>query len=299
MKLFYFKDPHGNFGDDLNPWLWSKLIPELLDDDPDELFVGIGTLLNHRIPAGPRKHVFGSGLGYGRPPLVDDRWTFHAVRGPMTAQALGLSADRSVCDSAILLRQVETRRGGNPNGPVGFIATGQTIGFFDWASLCKQHDIRFISCHDSVDSVLDSLLSCRVVLCEAMHGAIVCDALRVPWVPVRCTTGVLASKWQDWAASIGLTYEPSDIPTLHKTPPKRLQQLKHRVKRTLRDTGLWTRMTPPPPRPSSKADCELAGQKLREAALRLPFLSEEACIARLTDILAERLQALSQAHRVR
>jgi hypothetical protein len=61
MRLHYYKDPHGNFGDDLNPWLWSKLIPDLLDDDGRTLFVGIGTILRREIPRGPGKVVFGSG----------------------------------------------------------------------------------------------------------------------------------------------------------------------------------------------------------------------------------------------
>ena len=65
MQLYYFKDRHGNFGDDLNPWLWGQLLPEVLRGPSDELFVGIGTLLNHRLPAAPIKHVFGSGHGYG------------------------------------------------------------------------------------------------------------------------------------------------------------------------------------------------------------------------------------------
>jgi succinoglycan biosynthesis protein ExoV len=33
MKLFYFKDPAGNFGDDLNLWLWPKVLPGILDED--------------------------------------------------------------------------------------------------------------------------------------------------------------------------------------------------------------------------------------------------------------------------
>ncbi len=65
MQLYYFKDRRGNFGDDLNPWLWRQLLPEVMQGSPDELFVGIGTLLNHRLPAAPLKHVFGSGHGYG------------------------------------------------------------------------------------------------------------------------------------------------------------------------------------------------------------------------------------------
>ena len=71
MKLFYYKDPGGNFGDDLNAWLWPRLIPELLDDRDDTLFVGIGSILDRRIPQEPRKIVFGTGVGYGLLPVLD------------------------------------------------------------------------------------------------------------------------------------------------------------------------------------------------------------------------------------
>lgn len=39
MKLFYYKGETDNFGDDLNPWLWSKIASDIIDDDPSELFV--------------------------------------------------------------------------------------------------------------------------------------------------------------------------------------------------------------------------------------------------------------------
>ena len=74
MKLMYYRDERGNFGDDLNPWLWERLLPGFLDDRDDVLLVVIGTILNHAIPAEPVKVVFGSGVGYGNLPILDDRW---------------------------------------------------------------------------------------------------------------------------------------------------------------------------------------------------------------------------------
>ncbi len=91
MQLHYYRDGIGNFGDDLNAWLWPRLIPDLLDDNPDTLFLGIGTLLNNRLPSRPRKVVFGTGAGYGESlPSLDERWRIYCVRGPLTAMALGL-----------------------------------------------------------------------------------------------------------------------------------------------------------------------------------------------------------------
>ena len=62
MKLYYYRDPVGNFGDDLNPWIWTTLLPDFLDDDDTDLFLGIGTVINSAVPSAPRKLVFGAGL---------------------------------------------------------------------------------------------------------------------------------------------------------------------------------------------------------------------------------------------
>src|SRR5882762_4159193 len=119
MLLYYHKDPKGNFGDDLNPWLWDRLLPGFFRGDfphepklrnacPDgeTLFIGIGTLLNRdrNIPEGPRKIVFGSGSGYGPPPVIDASWDISCVRGPLTAEMLGLDKSLAVTDPAVLVR---------------------------------------------------------------------------------------------------------------------------------------------------------------------------------------------------
>jgi succinoglycan biosynthesis protein ExoV len=66
MKLFYFRGENGvtNFGDELNMYLWPRVFPDAFDEDKSVQFVGIGTLLNDRLPAAPRTVVFGAGVGY-------------------------------------------------------------------------------------------------------------------------------------------------------------------------------------------------------------------------------------------
>lgn len=290
MQLHYYRDPLGNFGDDLNPWLWPQLLPGVLDDDPGELLVGIGSLLNHRLPALPHKHVFGSGVGYGSLPVIDRRWTFHAVRGPHSAARLGLSACRAVSDSAILLRLVEPRRGASADGPVGFMPTGQTLDSFDWAAMCREAGLEFISPRGDPRQVVQRLLGCRRVLCEAMHGAIVCDALRIPWVAVRCTPDVLAAKWIDWLASLGLDYKPVDLPTLHGEDGG----LRDELKRWVGKVGLGRHITPPPPRPSPARLCGLAQSRLAAAARMQGTLSEDRCLEERTEQLALRLAQFRQ-----
>jgi succinoglycan biosynthesis protein ExoV len=298
MKLHYFKDPTGNFGDDLNPWLWSRLIPDLLDEDEGSLFVGIGTLINHRLPSAPVKHVFGSGFGYGEKPVIDARFVFHAVRGPDTASALGLPASCAVTDSAVLIRAVDTARGGDASGPVGFIPTGQTLDFFDWEPICTQLGLRFISCRWEVDRVLAEMRKCSKLLCEAMHGAIVADALRVPWVPIRCNEDVLAFKWQDWLSTLDLRYDPSSITTLHDHGRDlgALGRLKNSLKRQLDKTPLASaNWSAAPPADSSASQIQQAQAQLAAAARRAPTLSDERLLDAHTGELLERLSRMRRA----
>src|SRR5690242_13980799 len=96
MKLLYWKGPGGetNFGDELNPWLWQRLLPGVFDEDDRTVFYGIGTVLGSVIKEESRKVdrrlVFGSGAGYGQIPRMDRTWNIYCVRGPLTAQALAL-----------------------------------------------------------------------------------------------------------------------------------------------------------------------------------------------------------------
>jgi len=80
-------------------------------------------------------------------------------------------------------------------------------------------DLTFIDPQQQVDDVLDAIGSTSLLITEALHGAIVADALRVPWVPVSASPAVLDVKWQDWCQSVGLTYKPEKLPALWQPRP--------------------------------------------------------------------------------
>lgn len=82
MKMFAYRGKHENFGDELNHWLWERLLPGFFDDDESQLFLGIGSILYDNFDPNMQKIVFGSGYGgYTNPPKVDRNWTFYFVRG--------------------------------------------------------------------------------------------------------------------------------------------------------------------------------------------------------------------------
>lgn len=214
--LYYHHAENGNFGDDLNPWLWSRLLGDLLDGEyrrgrsdtelatDDTLLVGIGTILDDLIPAHCRKIVMGSGKGYENEPIIDDRWQFLAVRGAHTAKSLGLS-DVTLGDGAYLLTSVfmPTTRGNE----VGFVPHHRSTKHTVWRDITKSAGVRYIDPCQSVEDVIRELLSCRLLITEAMHGAILADVFRIPWIPVKTYHQVLEFKWRDWTSSLGLKYE--------------------------------------------------------------------------------------------
>ena len=207
MLLHYYKTLP-NFGDALNPWLWPQLLPGRFSPpaadgagDPDTLFLGIGTILQRSVPAAGRYIVFGSGAGYGDLPSLDSRWEFHAVRGPFTAAALGLPAELAVTDAAYLLALVDLPSPQDGRA-IGFMPHWRSLRRIPWHSICDLAGLRFINPLARVESVLGDIRGCDCVITEAMHGAIVADLLRVPWVPVRLGEHFLDFKWRDWLSAM-------------------------------------------------------------------------------------------------
>ena len=210
MKLHYHRNKDGisNFGDDLNPWLWSRLLTEELDDDPHAMFLGIGTLLNDRLPPAPARVVFGTGFGIGGPPVVDASWTFYAVRGPLSAKTLGLAPEYAVTDPAILVSHFVPPA--SPSTRVSFSYMPHYRNACDtWRHACERIGFGYIDPRRPVEEVLQAVQSTRVLLAEAMHGAIIADTLRVPWVPIRSRDKILRFKWEDWCTSMDVRYQPA------------------------------------------------------------------------------------------
>lgn len=231
MKVIYFQDPEGNFGDELNRWLWPRLFNgavtgfghhgiETREENQTEslLFYGIGTILDDRIPVEPRKIIFGSGFGYGDPISNLKNCEIIFVRGSKTAKAIGVPAEKALTDPAVLLRHffpvvsMEERI-----HDVSFMPHHSTTAGSFWESACKDSGINYISPMGfDVETVVKEISSSRLVIAEAMHAAIVADAFRVPWIPVTSVPETNPFKWQDWCESLDLEYQPNRITPIYK-----------------------------------------------------------------------------------
>jgi succinoglycan biosynthesis protein ExoV len=299
MKLYYYKHASGNFGDDLNPWIWETLAPELFDDDDSQVLVGIGTLINDKAPVKPLKLVFGSGVGYNGAPQIDDSWRFLCVRGPRSAQFLNLDRSLAISDPAVLLTQV-TGPAPQKTGKVVFMPHHGSLHNADWRPVCAQAGIDFLDPSDDARETVRRIREARLVIAEAMHAAIVADAFRVPWIPVNCYEHILDFKWRDWTESLGMGYLPTALPSLwdmERHLPS-ADRIKGKIKRALRSSGIWSaNWTPPVPATTGAREFDsAAGQLATLASGGTAYLSPEPAHLESIERLLEKLAQLRREH---
>jgi hypothetical protein len=158
----------------------------------------------------------GTGTGYGRFPrnVHDKSWRIFAVRGPLTAQAIG-NSELAVTDPAVLLSLLPEFQASRRSG-AAFVPHWTTAASGQWEEICELIGIEFIDPRDEARSVIRRIASSAIVIAESMHGAIVADAFRVPWVPVVISHS-RPLKWHDWTLSLGLQYHPIRITNLNSS----------------------------------------------------------------------------------
>jgi len=208
--MYYFRGYIPNFGDELNATLMPKVFPDLFEGGED-LFLGIGSVIFDNHPVDRNKVVFGSGYGgYTALPVFNETWKIYCVRGPRTAALCGLSPDFVAGDAAILIKKFRPPKL-EPAKGFSFMPHWLSVGKGHWQAACDIAGVKFIDPSAPVEEVLQAIESSEAVITEAMHGAIVSDALRVPWIPVLPIQKIHRMKWFDWAEALDLSLEHNRI----------------------------------------------------------------------------------------
>jgi succinoglycan biosynthesis protein ExoV len=219
----------------------------------------------------------------------------YCVRGPRSARALGLAPDLAVTDGAVLVRTLK-HPGPAPALAAAYMPHWRSDYHGDWRRVCQAAGLHFIDPAGSVETILDDIQRSRLLITEALHGAIVADALRVPWVPVKAYRHVLAFKWQDWCESVGLRYKPAPLPGLYQGPgvqEKLHTLLRGRLPAAL--TRLVGRTGQSLARPIDRLRLTQAVRQLQRLARHAqPQLSTDATMERVTARLLEQLEYLKQ-----
>src|SRR5262245_54640980 len=191
MQVIYYRSPTGNFGDDLNAVLWPALLPPAAFEADDAVLLGIGSIfrddfLSREATDGKRVFVLGSGAGTGPLPArwPAPEWSILAVRGPLTARLIGRPS-AAVTDAAALLAVVDGLKpqtsGGQTSGggDVVFFPHYNSVSSSRWPDICERLGFVFVDAHWSPHVALRALAQARLVVTEAMHGAIVADTMRI------------------------------------------------------------------------------------------------------------------------
>lgn len=214
MALVYFdkfmeRTGVRNFGDDINPALMSRFInKDILASDEIAVF-GIGTILNDKNIKNnahyARKVIFSSGVGYGKlETKLDDTWDVACVRGPGSAKALGVGSDKAIADGAILLSEIYSMPSSKRSRPLfiphvnSHLSTGRLL-----SATADKLDMDYLSPGCDADEFIHAVAAAPFVVTEAMHGAILADTMRVPWLPVSLHE-FHEFKWRDWMDSMEL-----------------------------------------------------------------------------------------------
>jgi succinoglycan biosynthesis protein ExoV len=260
VRLFYWEPSNGpnNFGDALNTWLWPRELGAGVHDRGPWL-VGIGSLLGEvrPFPTDDLKLVLGAGAGYGRVPGLDDSWRVYAVRGIHTARQLGLPAAVAATDPGVLVRRHFPWASAPRRSRVALMLHWRSANDV-WQALAAELGWTYVDPMAGPDAVMAAIAGAELLVTEALHGAVVADAFRVPWVPIRTSREVLEFKWGDWCSSVGLEYAAATVlPVYSASGAENVAQGARRLIKRL-----------------------VVEQQLRTAARRRPLLSTEEALVR-------------------
>ncbi len=177
------------------------------------------------------------------------------MRGPRTARALGLPVDAAIADAAYLLGSLNWSAWRNYSATDAVVVPHhRSLRLLDWDALCARAGVRFLSPLEPADRFLRELCSARVVITEAMHGAILADIVRTPWVAFQFGRQFSEDKWYDWSEAFGMTLRFESIegfydPTWHSPHRGYFHHAGNGFKSWLWQRGLgkakWGGLTPP------------------------------------------------------
>jgi Polysaccharide pyruvyl transferase len=134
-----------------------------------------------------------------------------------------------------------------------------------WSDIANDAGLHYIDPRDSIDKILQEIRESELLLTEAMHGAIVADAFRVPWIRVQSGERHAPTfKWLDWTESLGINHESYWLPFLWRREAADNLSLRARLGRVVaRERLRWIRRTGRP-RLSTAARSDEAYERLLE-----------------------------------
>lgn len=182
----------------------------------NKCFLGVGTMLDVYWMDYINLPIDVWGCGYGgdiRFPASPQRnmCSIHAVRGPLTREALCLPADIPLGDPGLLLPHLFEIPRSNDSQII-------YIPHFESRDVLPRNTLEVIGADAFVDICchreefferITAIVNSKFVLTTSLHGAIIAQAYEIPWA-VCCPPYArhnMHFKWEDWFAYLGIKFK--------------------------------------------------------------------------------------------
>ncbi|WP_206476920.1 polysaccharide pyruvyl transferase family protein [Microbacterium sp. KRD172] len=199
----FWWDGHPNFGDDLTPWLLPRygLVPQYREPRAAGL-VGVGSLLEF-LPPEFSGAIWGSGLMRdGRRPLPSA--SVLAVRGPLTAERIGVQAEPAYGDPGLLVARHQARPVGDDR--IAVVPHGHHRPHEGLAALVRAagDGARVVNVHQRAGGAVREIAAARAVITTSLHGLITADSYGIPavWTTLDPPLDGGDFKFRDYEAAV-------------------------------------------------------------------------------------------------
>lgn len=211
MNLFWSRNPSvPNFGDDINPFIFSKLlgadITYVASNYQRFHSIGIGSILSN---ANKYSEIIGTGFIKEEDVVIEPPRKIIAVRGKETRNKLismGIQCPEVYGDAALLFPKFY-----NPvcekKYTLGIIPhyIDKQIGYIN--KLTENiTDVKIIDIQNNSHlKFIDEVLSCELIASSTLHGMIIADAYCIPSIWIEFSKNVIGDgfKFRDYFSSVG------------------------------------------------------------------------------------------------
>lgn len=220
MKILYFKGKTPNFGDELNWYIFHSLFEKFSFENQmkNSFLLGVGSILHksyfEKINENSTKIqntgiVFGAGVREEHLSIPNKELKIYFVRGPISAR---ITKAKYISDAAYLLKfinDIPCQKKFKKKHRITIIPYYRHINSINWNRIKSETAVNIVMPNESPDYVISEIKKSSIVIGGAMHGCIVADIFRVPWIRMRFkiheqNNHVQTIKWNDWSSSVNI-----------------------------------------------------------------------------------------------
>lgn len=218
-----------NFGDEVTKYTLKSIFglnAEYAPPDQADM-VGAGSvyeIVNKR-DTDKLLHIWGSGIMREDSKITaKNNESYHAIRGEITKDRLGVDEDVALGDPGILANLV-FKKAKKVKYKVGVVAHYVDAELDVVKSLAQNNQILLIDPLDTPDKVARDITSCEVVFSSSLHGLIFADSFQIPNYYMPFSDKVVGGdyKFRDYYSSTNRELKPVLVDVLSE--PKELERL--------------------------------------------------------------------------